>query len=1154
MADCTLIALSNHEFPEFDDSHEKFFEIHLDEQFYVGDNLTLHQVAHTKDGKVLVKENYKLYGDPDQCINFITSFTQRKVFISLTDEFSYLLPLIHDLPQILYIYIYSNLPENVFYSSTNYPKLRSIINQNLSNQDQQLLKDIEMFQRGLPSSHANHPIKQKTKLLIQEPIIIEEYLVLWIADNNDSGTLDTTSITKIIPRLDFSFDIQHCIEMIQVSCASNKIFLVSSHSETKTLFKKVAHFSNILSLYVFDREQQLPIDLDDSNTKWCGQYSDLESLAIRLSHDYKRLKETSSLPISSFHREQSQKTVRDLNKESARFLWLQLLIDILIRTPCYEQAKEAMLDECRTYYKDKVSELRKIDEFSKTYQPSKALKFYTADSFIYRLFNQAFRTENIDLMFIFHFFLVDLTDQLQKLYSEQFLNNTRYPNDKLVVYRGQFMRMSEFDQMKNNIGSIISINAFFSTTKNREVAKIYLGATTTDSELISVMFEIEVHLTQNATKRPFASIEHLSQFTEEEEILFSVGSVFRILDVDHQRATDGHCFIKMVMVENDDDLNELRSQLDQQYSRYGNLCDLGSALIGMSDYDRAERYFQMLLEYTPESKPSFGLIQNFLGIIYANRGDYQKSLEFQERALKFWTQVSSIQYNQHHIANTHVHLGAAYRQLGQLDLALKHLLIGVELQSPTTSLTFAYNEIAITYRDKGDNRLALDYFLKALEIDENVLKHDKYHPELATAYNNIGEIYSHLGAYDDALRYLTHALEIRLKGTVATHTDLAAVYNNIGAIYADKKDFTKALEMYTKALEIDSQIFHEDHESLAMSHHQIAIAHLELGTLSEALYHAEKALRIVLRSQAKENLSLVSNFQYSLGLVQYNLGNMGKALNMAEKALNTVLACPAEHQKMAAAIYNFFSLIYEKKGDIVKTVEYVGKAIEQAKLWATRNRTFELENYLARLDKLKNKESERSFTFEKMSLDQMTNPDDLIRQFNEKFQQTSPTDILERLQLINNLIAICARQNNFSAVCKYFSEANIIYSEHQSSNLETKEQLDETMINIFFNTARSYYRQQNWIMSLKMFEKSLNLVRQQKDDNPLLPEIYYCMAAVYAHLGEIQFAVDHYELTISTARKRLSDDHPDMQRYTFQFQLFKNKLEEAYSNGYLIRK
>ncbi|CAM4989555.1 unnamed protein product, partial [Rotaria socialis] len=120
---------------------------------------------------------------------------------------------------------------------------------------------------------------------------------------------------------------------------------------------------------------------------------------------------------------------------------------------------------------------------------------------------------------------------------------------------------------------------------------------------------------------------------------------------------------------------------------------------------------------------------------------------------------------------------------------------------------------------------------------------------------------------------------------------------------------------YTKALEIDSQIFHEDHESLATSHHQIAIAHLELGTLSAVLYHAEKALRIVLRSQAKENLSLISTFQYSLGLVQYNLGNMGKALKMTEKALNNLLDCPAEHQKMAATIYNCFSLIYEKEGD-----------------------------------------------------------------------------------------------------------------------------------------------------------------------------------------------------------------------------------------------
>ncbi|CAF5021660.1 unnamed protein product, partial [Rotaria sp. Silwood1] len=38
----------------------------------------------------------------------------------------------------------------------------------------------------------------------------------------------------------------------------------------------------------------------------------------------------------------------------------------------------------------------------------------------------------------------------------------------------------------------------------------------------------------------------------------------------------------------------------------------------------------------------------------------------------------------------------------------------------------------------------------------------------------------------------------------------------------------------------------------------------------------------------------------------------------------------------------------------------------------------------------------------------MTNHDDLIQQFSEKFQRTSPTDILERLQLINNLTTTCS--------------------------------------------------------------------------------------------------------------------------------------------------
>ena len=55
---------------------------------------------------------------------------------------NYMLPLICDLPQIVYIYIYSSVAETVSYSSVDYPKFRAIVNENSADADDQLLKDI----------------------------------------------------------------------------------------------------------------------------------------------------------------------------------------------------------------------------------------------------------------------------------------------------------------------------------------------------------------------------------------------------------------------------------------------------------------------------------------------------------------------------------------------------------------------------------------------------------------------------------------------------------------------------------------------------------------------------------------------------------------------------------------------------------------------------------------------------------------------------------------------------------------------------------------------------------------------------------------------------------------------------------------------------
>ncbi len=52
----------------------------------------------------------------------------------------------------------------------------------------------------------------------------------------------------------------------------------------------------------------------------------------------------------------------------------------------------------------------------------------------------------------------------------------------------------------------------------------------------------------------------------------------------------------------------------------------------------------------------------------------------------------------------------------------------------------SYNNIGLIYFNKGDKDKALKYYYKSLEIRKDNLPPN--HPDIATSYNNIGEVYS----------------------------------------------------------------------------------------------------------------------------------------------------------------------------------------------------------------------------------------------------------------------------------------------------------------------------------------------------------------------------------------------------------------------------
>ena len=80
-----------------------------------------------------------------------------------------------------------------------------------------------------------------------------------------------------------------------------------------------------------------------------------------------------------------QRSIQDLTKDEVRFMWFQLLLDVLLRLPRNTTAMHDMLAVARSYYSTDPTELRKIDDFARTYQSTKAVWWYTQDSLYTKL-------------------------------------------------------------------------------------------------------------------------------------------------------------------------------------------------------------------------------------------------------------------------------------------------------------------------------------------------------------------------------------------------------------------------------------------------------------------------------------------------------------------------------------------------------------------------------------------------------------------------------------------------------------------------------------------------------------------------------------------------------------------------------------------------
>ncbi|CAF4777596.1 unnamed protein product, partial [Rotaria sp. Silwood2] len=131
-----------------------------------------------------------------------------------------------------------------------------------------------------------------------------------------------------------------------------------------------------------------------------------------------------------------------------------------------------------------------------------------------------------------------------------------------------------------------------------------------------------------------------SQFTEEFELLFTLGSIFRLKFVDQDE--DKKWIMKMSLCgEDEHNLKEVLADMKKQNGTgETSLWTLGKLLWTMGKLDLAEKYYSRLLEEISPNDPSLRNLYADLSLIASQQGDYDKSVQWRQKSLEIKEQAA----------------------------------------------------------------------------------------------------------------------------------------------------------------------------------------------------------------------------------------------------------------------------------------------------------------------------------------------------------------------------------------------------------------------------------------------------------------------------------------------------------------------------------
>lgn len=284
-----------------------------------------------------------------------------------------------------------------------------------------------------------------------------------------------------------------------------------------------------------------------------------------------------------------------------------------------------------------------------------------------------------------------------------------------------------------------------------------------------------------------------------------------------------------------DKITKLQNQISEAYQ--------------VSDPNEMQKYAKLALINSKKNNNTIQQSKSYqnIGVSYIILSDYDKAIEnfdFSERLLSNNNSKEAKEI----LAKTIGSKGFAHMEQNKYATALEYdfkaMKIYEELKN-TLQLSKICNNIGVIYRSIGDNKKALEYFLKA-----NKLQNQDNNPAVAVSASNIGLIYLNENQKSKAKQYFDESLK-----AFEIHPNprgLGELYNNYSRYYIVENQYGLAKNVLLKAEETFKSI--EDQFGLSDTYLLLGEINFKENNLEKSLEFANKSLGMAKELKLPETL------------------------------------------------------------------------------------------------------------------------------------------------------------------------------------------------------------------------------------------------------------------------------------------------------------